>query len=93
MPEPQLKGMTTLVSFCSACGKLNMIALRCWLGFLMPEACFLQLANNLRCVSCSATAEMGPAGPEPGSSGALDLPEPELSNLKDIAKVGRAAGG
>lgn len=34
---------------------------------------------------------MGPAGPEPGSSGALDLPEPELSNLKDIAKVGRAA--
>ena len=36
---------------------------------------------------------MGPAGPEPGSSGALDLPEPELSNLKDIAKVGCEAAG
>lgn len=31
--------------------------------------------------------EMGPIGPEPGSSGAVDLPEPELSNLGDIAKA------
>lgn len=34
------------------------------------------------------STEMGPIGPEPGSSGAVDLPEPELSNLGDIAKVG-----
>lgn len=37
--------------------------------------------------ACLST-EMGPVGPEPGSSGAVDLPEPELSNLGDIAKVG-----
>ncbi|KAL4459208.1 hypothetical protein ABPG75_014073 [Micractinium tetrahymenae] len=31
--------------------------------------------------------EMGPLGPDPGSSGAVDLPEPEMSNLKDIARA------
>lgn len=35
----------------------------------------------------ASPAEMGPAGPDPGSSGAVELPEPELSHLKDIAKV------
>lgn len=36
-------------------------------------------------------AEVGPlglGGEPPGSSGAVELPEPEMSNLKDIAKVG-----
>lgn len=32
-------------------------------------------------------AEMGPMGPDPSSSGAVDLPEPDMSNLKDIARV------
>ncbi|KAL4418834.1 hypothetical protein ABPG77_004074 [Micractinium sp. CCAP 211/92] len=31
--------------------------------------------------------EMGPMGPDPGSSGAVDLPEPDMSNLKDIARA------
>lgn len=31
---------------------------------------------------------MGMGGEPPGSSGAVELPEPEMSNLKDIAHVG-----
>ncbi len=40
----------------------------------------------------ASAAEMGPMGPEPGSSGAVDLPKPELSSLGDIAQVGWGAG-